>query len=146
MHKILVSSYSGEIKTLDFDPEAGTLTISGTTKTGPAASWMGLHPSDPSLLFLTNEVTDGRVQVYKVSSESSDGTLKLELLGERSSSGADPASFALTEKAIIIGNVSLPPSNFRYQLCLMSHAHALFPSYWPLCPTIPLIHSIQVET
>lgn len=125
MPRILVSSYAGEITTLDFDPKAGTLTVSGTTKTGPAASWMGLHPSDPSLLFLTNEVTDGRVQVYKLSSESPEGTLKLELLGERSSSGADPASFALTEKTIIIGNVRLPHSDLGQQSCSLYPALTL---------------------
>ncbi|KAF8317657.1 putative isomerase YbhE [Clavulina sp. PMI_390] len=105
-YRILVSSYAGQISTLDFNPEAGTLTVAGVTKTGPAASWMELHPSDPSLLYVTNEVPNGMIQVFRLTNQVVGLNVKLELLAERSAGGADPASFALLEDQIVIGNYS----------------------------------------
>lgn len=107
MYRILVSGHAAEIVTLHFDPEAKSLTVAGVTKTGPGASWMNLHPTDPSLLFVTNEIQDGRVQLFKLSREGSDGEVKLELVGEHPSGGAHPASLAITEDVVILGNVRL---------------------------------------
>lgn len=101
MHTILVGSYSDEITTLKFDPDAGTLRVVSTVKSGQSPSWIALHPTDRSLLFATNEVTDGKVQLFKV---AEDGSLKF--LEERSSGGADPASLAVTESQVIVANVS----------------------------------------
>lgn len=110
VHQILVSSYAGEITTLIFDPEASSLTVAGVTKTGPAVSWLALHPTDPSLLFAANETSDGKVQLFKLSNVTEEGanekeSVHLELLAEHSSGGADPASLVVTESAVILGNV-----------------------------------------
>lgn len=103
VHTILVGSYSDEITTLQFDPDAETpLKVVSTVKAGQSPSWIALHPTDRSLLFTTNEVTDGKVQLFKV---SGDG--ELAFLEERASGGADPASLAVLEKQVIVANVSL---------------------------------------
>lgn len=101
MYKILVGSYTDEITTLDFDPDAGKLEIVSTVKSGQSPSWIELHPDDRSLLFATNEVTEGKLQLFRVSEDGS-----LQFLEECPSGGADPASLAITESTVIVANVS----------------------------------------
>jgi len=101
MYKILVGSYSDEITTLVFDPDAEKLEIVSTAKSGQSPSWIALHPTDQSLLFATNEVTEGKVQLFKISEDGS-----LQFIEECVSGGADPASLAITESSVIVANVS----------------------------------------
>lgn len=100
--KILVGSYTSELVTLAFDTsvEPPTLSVQSTSKSGQSPSWIAVHPSDPSLVFATNETTDGKVQLFKL---QQDGTA--QLIEERSSGGADPAHLAVSESEVIVGNV-----------------------------------------
>lgn len=104
VHTILVGSYSDEITTLQFDTDAEAplnLKVVSSVKSGQSPSWIALHPTDRSLLFTTNEVTDGKVQLFKVADDGS-----LTYLAERSSGGEDPASLAVLEKQVIVANYS----------------------------------------
>lgn len=100
MYKILVGSYTDEITTLEFDPDAGTLEIVSTVKSGQSPSWIELHPTDRSLLFATNEVIDGKLQLFNISEDGS-----LQFLEECPTGGADPASLAATESTVVVANV-----------------------------------------
>lgn len=103
VHKILVGSYTSELTTLAFSTDSQTLTVESTSPAGQNPSWIAVHPSDPSLVFATNEVSEGKVQLFKV---QDDYTVKL--IEERSSGGADPAHLTVLEKEVIVGNVSHP--------------------------------------
>src|SRR5271154_5568932 len=101
MYKIIVGSYTDEILTLAFDPEAGKLEVVSTVKSGQSPSWIALHPTDRSLLFAVNELTEGKLQLFRV---LQDGSLRF--LEERPSGGADPASLLVFESTVIVANVS----------------------------------------
>lgn len=101
-YKLLVGSYSNKITTLLFDPDAQSLTVLSAVESGQNPSWIAQHPVDKSLIFATNEVTDGKIQLFKLADDGS-----LAFLQERSSGGADPASLAVSNNEVIIANVSL---------------------------------------
>lgn len=103
VYKILVASYTSEITTLAFDTSnsSPTLNVHSTSKSGQSPSWIAVHPSDPSLLFATNEVTEGKVQLFKIQDDGS-----VQLIEEKSSGGADPAHLAASESELIVANVS----------------------------------------
>jgi len=100
-HRILVASYTPNITTLEFDPAAGTLTDIAQSPAGTNPSWIAAHPTDKSLILATNEVTDGKVHLFKL---QPDG--KLKLLESMGSAGEDPAHLAVLEDEVIVGNYS----------------------------------------
>ena len=100
-YRILVGTYTKEISTLEFNSDDGTLKIIASSPSGQSPSWIAQHPTNKSLIFATNEVSDGRVQLFRL---QNDGTLKF--LEEVSSVGADPASLAVTETEVTVANVS----------------------------------------
>lgn len=114
-HRILVASYTPNITTLEFDPAAGTLTDIAQSPAGTNPSWIAAHPTDKSLILATNEVTDGKVHLFKL---QPDG--KLKLLESMGSAGEDPAHLAVLEDEVIVGNVSvssvMPNNNDAYVL------------------------------
>lgn len=101
-YHILVASYTPNITTLEFDPAAGTLTDIAQSPAETNPSWIAAHPTDKSLILATNEVTDGKVHLFKF---HSDG--KLKLLESIGTAGEDPAHLAVLEDEVIVGNVSI---------------------------------------
>jgi len=101
-HTILVGSYSSEITALEFDTSTSppTLSVSAAFHTGENPSWISVHPSDKSLLVAGNEVADGKLQLFKFDQVQKS----LELLGECSSGGADPAHILVLEDEVIVAN------------------------------------------
>ncbi|SRR5258707_15150887 len=100
LYKILVGSYTDRITTLEFDSDAKSLCVHSYFYAGQNPSWIAQHPTDKSLIFATNEVTDGKIQLLRL---AEDGFLSF--LEECSSGGADPASLSVSEDAIVVGNV-----------------------------------------
>lgn len=106
-HRILVASYTPNISTLEFDPTAQTLKPIAQSPAGTNPSWIASHPTDKSLILATNEVTDGKVHLFRL---QPDG--KLKLLESVGSAGEDPAHLAVLEDEVVIGNVSRALSRF----------------------------------
>ena len=103
-YRILVGSYTSDVTTLEFDPDARTLQVISALTVGHHPSWLTRHPSDPTLVYTGLEQTEGKILAFKVDSE---GTIKV--VGEANSGGADPASLEALEEELIVGNVRLQP-------------------------------------
>ncbi|KAI0371947.1 putative isomerase YbhE [Pilatotrama ljubarskyi] len=56
---ILAGGYSTFIATYLFNSDAGTLSLLSQSPTGQNPSWIDLHPTNKSILYATNENTDG---------------------------------------------------------------------------------------
>jgi 6-phosphogluconolactonase (cycloisomerase 2 family) len=100
VYQILVGSYTHRITTLAFDPSAKSLSVLSYIEAGYHPSWLAQHSEDESLIFATNEASDGKVQLFK-----KDEAGELTFLEETSSGGADPASLTIYESSAIVGNV-----------------------------------------
>ncbi|KAF8342588.1 putative isomerase YbhE [Cantharellus anzutake] len=98
-YKILVGSYTDRITTLAFDPDRKTLQVLSTVQAGQSPSWIAQHPTDKSLIFATNEVEDGKIQLFRL---AKDG--RLTFLEECSSGGALPANLGVSEDAVVVAN------------------------------------------
>ena len=71
-----------------FDSETNTLTLDSRSPTGPSPSWLSLHPSDPSVLYTTNEYGPvGSLQSFRV---AENGTLSL---GDTTESGGNGPTY-----------------------------------------------------
>ncbi|CAE6524220.1 unnamed protein product [Rhizoctonia solani] len=101
VHRILVASYTPNISTLEFDPIAHKLKPIALSPAGTNPSWVAAHPTDPTLIAATNEVTDGKVHLFRL---QKDG--KLKLLETVGTDGEDPAHLAVLEDEIVVGNYS----------------------------------------
>ncbi|KAJ1301831.1 hypothetical protein OPQ81_009059 [Rhizoctonia solani] len=101
VHRILVASYTPNISTLEFDPVAHKLRPIAQSSAGTNPSWIAAHPTDSSLIAATNEVTDGKVHLFRL---LKDG--KLKLLESVGTDGEDPAHLAVLEDEIVVGNYS----------------------------------------
>jgi len=103
-YTILVGSYTSQITALEFDTSTSppNLSVTATFPTGQSPSWISFHPSDKSLLFVGNELTDGKLQLFKL--DQAQKTLKL--VGECTSGGADPAHVLVLEDEVIVANYS----------------------------------------
>ncbi|KAH7309390.1 Lactonase, 7-bladed beta-propeller-domain-containing protein [Rhizoctonia solani] len=101
VHHILVASYTPNISTLQFDPVAHKLKPLAQSPAGTNPSWVAAHPTDPSLIVATNEVTDGKVHLFRLSPNG-----KLKLLESVGTDGEDPAHLAVLEDEIVVGNYS----------------------------------------
>ncbi|MGC4771127.1 lactonase family protein [Micromonospora sp. DT44] len=71
------------------DPATGALTPLGTVAVTPSPSFLARHPTRP-VLYAVNELTDGLVSAWQV---SSDGAL--DALGSFSTGGAEPCHLAV---------------------------------------------------
>ncbi|KAG9125652.1 hypothetical protein FRC07_006740 [Ceratobasidium sp. 392] len=100
-YRILVASYTPNITTLEFDSSKKTLKDIAQSPAGTNPSWIAAHPSDKTLILATNEVTDGKVHLFKL---KEDGGLKL--LESMGSAGEDPAHLAVLEDEVVVGNYS----------------------------------------
>ncbi|KAI9063641.1 putative isomerase YbhE [Trametes sanguinea] len=84
---ILAGGYSTFIATYLFNSDANTLSLLGQSPTGQNPSWIDLHPTNKSILYATNENTDGALQSFFV---KQDGSLTAAI-GQTSSGGNGPA-------------------------------------------------------
>ncbi|CAE6531454.1 unnamed protein product [Rhizoctonia solani] len=128
-HRILVASYTPNISTLEFDPIAHKLKPIAQSPAGTNPSWVAAHPTDPTLIAATNEVTDGKVHLFRL---RDDG--KLKLLESVGTDGEDPAHLAVLEDEIVVGNyssgnlLSIPLSTSAPHLGAVSPSVQLFGS------------------
>lgn len=131
-YQILVGSYSKEISTLVFDSDAGTLKVTSTVSSGQSPSWIAQHPTAKSLIFATNEVSEGKVQLFKL---AEDGAL--EFVQEVSSGGRDPAALAVTESELTVANVGEIIDFIVY----LAHRACceFYPVLWLVYPHNPII-------
>ncbi|KAI0360680.1 putative isomerase YbhE [Trametes cingulata] len=84
---ILAGGYSTFIATYLFNSDAGSLSLVSQSPTGQNPSWIDLHPTNKSILYATNENTDGALQSFFV---KQDGSLTAAV-GQTSSGGNGPA-------------------------------------------------------
>lgn len=96
---IYVGSYTNEIYTLAFDPDAPSLSLASTLTVGFHPSWLAAHPSDPSIVFAGIEQTEGEIVVVKFD-EGGRGSL----LGRVSSGGASPCTLVATDTELLVCN------------------------------------------
>ncbi|KAL0955550.1 hypothetical protein HGRIS_001787 [Hohenbuehelia grisea] len=100
-YRILVPSYTNAISTIEFDPQASTISVVSSTEAGHQPSWVTQHPDDPSLLFAGLEQTEGEVVAIKYDSE-----WKGEVVARISSGGADPCSLLAHKAELFVANYS----------------------------------------
>ncbi|EJF63677.1 putative isomerase YbhE [Dichomitus squalens LYAD-421 SS1] len=84
---ILAGGYSSAIVTYLFNSDAGALSVVGQSPTGTNPSWIALHPTNQSILYATNENTEGGLQSFVI---KNDGLLT-DALATVSSGGNGPA-------------------------------------------------------
>ncbi|KAI0645063.1 putative isomerase YbhE [Trametes meyenii] len=101
VYHILVASYTNEIYTLAFEPEAPSLTLISTLTVGHHPSWITPHPTDKSIVFAGVEQADGKIVVLKYD-DAGYGSVVAEI----SSGGADPCSVLALGNELLVGNYS----------------------------------------
>ncbi|KAK0199803.1 Lactonase, 7-bladed beta-propeller-domain-containing protein [Desarmillaria ectypa] len=69
---ILAGGYDLFIASYLFNSDASTLSLTGKYPSGSNPSWITSHPTNKSILYATNEITEGAVQSFTV---TSDGVL-----------------------------------------------------------------------
>ncbi|KAK0494519.1 putative isomerase YbhE [Armillaria luteobubalina] len=84
---ILAGGYDLFIASYLFNSNTASLSLMGQYPSGPNTSWITLHPTNKSILYATNEITEGAVQSFTVTSE---GVLS-EVVEMVPSGGAIPA-------------------------------------------------------
>ncbi|KAH9833974.1 putative isomerase YbhE [Rhodofomes roseus] len=99
--RILVGSYTNEIYTVSFDPDAAKLTLESTLTVGHHPSWLTPHPTDPSLVFTGLEKDGGKAVVVRYDAEG-----KGTVVGEAPSGGSDPCTLLALGTELFIGNYS----------------------------------------
>jgi hypothetical protein len=109
-YKLLVGGYtSGGLRVLNFDPEneqEKLVAQESAISAGPDPSWIIQHPSDPSLIFIANEVEDGKVTIVKLAGLDVSGEISSEQTVNVSSGGQHPAHLLVLKDSVIVGNVS----------------------------------------
>ncbi|KAG6829023.1 hypothetical protein H0H92_005931 [Tricholoma furcatifolium] len=101
VHLIFTASYTNEVTTLAFDPEAASLSVKSAVLVGHHPSWLTYHPDDHSLIFTGLEQSDGKAIALRF---DEDG--KGNVVGEAPSGGADPCTLLATKNVLYIGNYS----------------------------------------
>lgn len=104
MVKILAGSYANEIYTLEFDPSAGSLSLSSSITVGFHPSWITPHPSTGGETVIVTGLEQSAGEIVVVSFDK-DGKGTIEASGI-SSHGADPCTVIATKDEVIVGNVS----------------------------------------
>ncbi|KAG6864569.1 hypothetical protein C0991_008612 [Blastosporella zonata] len=101
VHLIFTASYTKEVSTLAFDPEAGSIALLSTVTVGHHPSWITFYPGDHSLVFTGLEQADGKAIALKFD-EQGNG----KIVAEVPSGGADPCTLLATKNHLYIGNYS----------------------------------------
>jgi 6-phosphogluconolactonase (cycloisomerase 2 family) len=97
---ILAGGTGAFIATYLFNSDAGSLALTKQNPTGTNPSWIGLHPTNTSILFAVNEVEEGAVQSFAI---GADGILSADAIANISSGGNGPAHLL----ALSTGEVSV---------------------------------------
>lgn len=109
-YKLLIGGYTaGGLRVLTFNPqsEEDKLVLQETTiGAGSSPSWIAQHPDDPSVVFATNEVEDGRVFLIKLAGIDGSGAVSSEKTVDTSSGGQYPAHLLILKDSVVAGNVS----------------------------------------
>jgi len=100
-YRIYVGSYSNEISTLSFDPDAASLSLVSTVKVGHHPSWVTSHPTEPSVIFTGLEQADGKIIAVKFDKEGHGSVVAV-----LSSGGKDPCTLLAAGDSLIVGNYS----------------------------------------
>ncbi|KAH9920007.1 putative isomerase YbhE [Epithele typhae] len=87
---ILAGGYTTFIASYLFDSDAGALTLLKQNPSGTNPSWIALHPTNQSILYATNENTEGALQSFSV---GQDGSLTAAI--STASSGGNGPAFAI---------------------------------------------------
>ncbi|THU75979.1 3-carboxy-cis,cis-mucoante lactonizing enzyme [Dendrothele bispora CBS 962.96] len=98
---ILAGSYTNDVYTLLFDPNARSLTLQNSLKVGHHPSWIVVHPEDRSLAFTGLEQADGKILAIKY-----DQTGNGKIVAEASSGGKDPCHLVVIGEELAIANYS----------------------------------------
>jgi len=85
-YTILAGGYTTFVISYLFNSEAGALTIQSNSTTGENPSWIALHPTNNTILYATNENTEGALQSFEIGEDGS-----LSVLDTVSSGGDGPA-------------------------------------------------------
>ncbi|RPD57854.1 putative isomerase YbhE [Lentinus tigrinus ALCF2SS1-7] len=101
VYRILVASYTNEIYTLAFDPEAPSLILTSTITLGYHPSWITPHPTDKTIVFTALEQSEGKIFVLKLDDEG-----RATVVGEGPSGGADPCSLLALDDQLLVANYS----------------------------------------
>jgi hypothetical protein len=109
-YKLLIGGYtSSGLRVLTFDPgneQEKLVAQESTINVGPDPSWVIQHPSDPSLIFITNEVEDGKITLVKLTGFDTSGEIRGEETVDVSSGGQYPAHLLVLKDSVVVGNVS----------------------------------------
>ena len=118
VHRILVASYTNEIYTLAFDPQAPSLTLTSTITVGHHPSWITPHPTDKSIVFTALEQSEGKIVV----TAPLDKVTKKNM--ERVSQPNAPDSAINASKGTVIvggGSGAIHTIESLREVCLMSY-------------------------
>ena len=102
VYHIYVGSYTDQISTLVFDPQAASLTLESSLTAGHHPSWLTRHPTDRSLIFTGLEQSNGQIVAVKYDKKG-HGTI----VGIVPGGGADPCNLTATSSDVLVGNVRL---------------------------------------
>ena len=102
VHRIYVATYTNEILSLSFTPDAPSLTLDSTLTVGFHPSWLTSLPSDRTLVFTGLEQNDGQIIAVKFDQKGQG-----KIVGTVPSGGADPCTLLVTDSELLVGNVSL---------------------------------------
>ncbi|KAF8641444.1 hypothetical protein AX16_009957 [Volvariella volvacea WC 439] len=110
VHKILVASYTNEISTLSFDPDAQTLSRESAVTVGFHPSWIAFYPGDHSVVFTGLEQSGGKVLALKfddgIGVDGDKEWRSARIVAEASSGGDDPCSLYATKDELFVANYS----------------------------------------
>jgi 6-phosphogluconolactonase (cycloisomerase 2 family) len=108
-YNLLIGGYTSDgLRVLTFDPEneqEKLVAQESTINAGPDPSWIVQHPSNRSLIFITNEVEDGKVTVVKLTGLDTSGEIRGEQTVDVSSGGQYPAHLLVLKDSVVVSNV-----------------------------------------
>jgi 6-phosphogluconolactonase (cycloisomerase 2 family) len=84
---ILAGTYTQAISAFLFNPANASLSLLSSSPAGNNPSWLDLHPTNKSILYATQEQSNGAVLSFTIGAQG-----KLTLVANVSSAGQDPAS------------------------------------------------------
>ncbi|KAF8622957.1 hypothetical protein AX15_006629 [Amanita polypyramis BW_CC] len=100
VYRILASSYTEYIYTLNFEPASGSLDLVHKTHTGQHPSWITPYPHDKSLIFAGLEHQEGKIVALKFVNGKGVPAKTI------TSGGSDPCSLLATKDELFVANYS----------------------------------------
>jgi len=98
--QVVVAGYTDNLVVLDVDTDAPKLSVAALSLAGQNLSWATPHPTDPSIVFATNEVSDGVVTAVQFDQDGR-GTVVARV----DSGGGSPAhAKAISDTELLVAN------------------------------------------